>query len=809
MRKVNKCNKLMLMMCVAFMGLSSGTILTACNSSGSSQQSSTINSAEKRLERIAITKKPVKTSYVVGEKFDPTGMEVTATYSDKTTELVTKYDYDKKEALTRADNLVQITYEGKVAMLPIIVTIDVSEALKITSTENNVYTVEGESLNFDNCINSNFADDPESRPNTEYPSTASGGASIGGLSLSGNTFGFAINSDVEATISIVARIAAVSFDINLDSEVSFIYNGNYEYSGHTLDWNDENPNFYRWEHVYLNDLTLNKGLNPFVVNIETGHAFNLDCFYIIVNPTGDEEIGPGPDVDPGETPDYASILTIPNANEAKYTIEAESKDIDYTRCVSAVSGEPGITIEHPESNPDLPETSGEYSISQLGKKGNRFGFAVEGAELANLDLTIRVSSGNPNDQILDEIMAIRVNEQLVKTNYTITYEENVWHNWVDVTISGLRLKKGNNIFDFLIIDNQAPNIDCFYLDVAPATYKVYKEINKADNKVYTIEAEALEYAGCISSHTNAPGFGIERPETETSNGLSTSQLSTPGNEFGFRVVSNLAEPQDLSIVMRVSKGANEPCVVDDNLEISWNGEVHKTNYTIENKEKWHDWEHLYINDLKLMPGDNVFNIKVIGNHSPNYDCYYLIVNPTGEEDLGPGKNPELPDNPLTYNNMATIENNDGQVVTIEAEGKDGLNIDYSYCVNANGEPGVGIENPDPARNTSNGYSISQLGKEGNHFGFKVTSSIEATCDFVIMASPGAIETQVIDDLMEIRINDTLYKTEKTLEFDGTWHVWEEVRIPNVTLKNGENIFDFMVIANSAPNIDCFKIELKK
>jgi len=41
------------------------------------------------LSKIAVTKEPAKTQYTVGETFDPTGIEVTATYNDGTTQVVT------------------------------------------------------------------------------------------------------------------------------------------------------------------------------------------------------------------------------------------------------------------------------------------------------------------------------------------------------------------------------------------------------------------------------------------------------------------------------------------------------------------------------------------------------------------------------------------------------------------------------------------------------------------------------------------------------------------------------------------------
>ena len=44
---------------------------------------------EVTLEKIEITAQPSKTEYLVGEELDTTGLEVTATYSDDSTQVVT------------------------------------------------------------------------------------------------------------------------------------------------------------------------------------------------------------------------------------------------------------------------------------------------------------------------------------------------------------------------------------------------------------------------------------------------------------------------------------------------------------------------------------------------------------------------------------------------------------------------------------------------------------------------------------------------------------------------------------------------
>ena len=63
------------------------------------------------LERIVITKAPDKVSYVEGQSFDPTGMEVTAYYSNGREEDVTaEVEYSPQGALTEAETEIQITY---------------------------------------------------------------------------------------------------------------------------------------------------------------------------------------------------------------------------------------------------------------------------------------------------------------------------------------------------------------------------------------------------------------------------------------------------------------------------------------------------------------------------------------------------------------------------------------------------------------------------------------------------------------------------------------------------------------------------
>lgn len=74
------------------------------------------------VESISIKTQPNKTSYREGEKFDPTGLVVTVTYSDETTDDIdTGYTYEPTDGLTSSCTAVTISYKNKTASVPVTV----------------------------------------------------------------------------------------------------------------------------------------------------------------------------------------------------------------------------------------------------------------------------------------------------------------------------------------------------------------------------------------------------------------------------------------------------------------------------------------------------------------------------------------------------------------------------------------------------------------------------------------------------------------------------------------------------------------
>ena len=83
-----------------------------------------ISVVEVELESIAVTAAPAKTNYFAGDALDLTGLEVTATYSNGETSVLSSSDYSTNPAdgatLTNEERVI-ITYQGKVASQDIVV----------------------------------------------------------------------------------------------------------------------------------------------------------------------------------------------------------------------------------------------------------------------------------------------------------------------------------------------------------------------------------------------------------------------------------------------------------------------------------------------------------------------------------------------------------------------------------------------------------------------------------------------------------------------------------------------------------------
>ena len=70
-----------------------------------------VNASEKELKSIAVTKQPEKTTYKAGERFDISGLEVTATYADNSTKIIDNNELEIiGDIIVSGENKVVISY---------------------------------------------------------------------------------------------------------------------------------------------------------------------------------------------------------------------------------------------------------------------------------------------------------------------------------------------------------------------------------------------------------------------------------------------------------------------------------------------------------------------------------------------------------------------------------------------------------------------------------------------------------------------------------------------------------------------------
>jgi len=112
----------------------------------------------KTLNSIKITTNPSKTMYIIGEKLDTTGMVVTATYSDGTTEVIdnSKLDIKGFDSETVGEKTITVSYQGKTAEFKVNVyqegNLPDLESIEITTLPTKIKYNLGEDLELDGMV---------------------------------------------------------------------------------------------------------------------------------------------------------------------------------------------------------------------------------------------------------------------------------------------------------------------------------------------------------------------------------------------------------------------------------------------------------------------------------------------------------------------------------------------------------------------------------------------------------------------------------------------------------------------------------
>ena len=117
-----------------------GTLVRLVISSGAEEKESETEKVEVTLLNIAVTSKPTKTTYYVGDSFSKSGLKVTASYSDGTTKDVTSgVTVSTPDTSTSGTKTVTVFYEGKTSSFTITV-----QSIRVSLNKTSTTIIEGE-----------------------------------------------------------------------------------------------------------------------------------------------------------------------------------------------------------------------------------------------------------------------------------------------------------------------------------------------------------------------------------------------------------------------------------------------------------------------------------------------------------------------------------------------------------------------------------------------------------------------------------------------------------------------------------------
>ena len=171
------------------------------------------------VSSIAITTKPSKVSYIVGETFSTSGMKVTATYNNNTTKDVTSSVTVSKPDMTSAGTkTVTVTFGGKSATFNITVSNATVSSIAITTKPSKVSYIVGETFSTSGMkvtatYNNNTTKDVTSSVTVSKPDMTSAGTKTVTVTFGGKsaTFNITVSNATVSSIAITTKPSKVSY----------------------------------------------------------------------------------------------------------------------------------------------------------------------------------------------------------------------------------------------------------------------------------------------------------------------------------------------------------------------------------------------------------------------------------------------------------------------------------------------------------------------------------------------------------------------------------------------------------------------
>lgn len=147
------------------------------------------------VKKIEVTKQPIKTEYVEGQKFDKTGMVVKATYLDGTENTITDYNISNT-TLKADDDEIEVEFEGVKTSVKINVTKNKVEKIEITKLPNKTQYSVGEKFDATGMVvKAKYLDGTE-KEITDYKITKTESLKIGDTTITIEYEGITSNIDI-------------------------------------------------------------------------------------------------------------------------------------------------------------------------------------------------------------------------------------------------------------------------------------------------------------------------------------------------------------------------------------------------------------------------------------------------------------------------------------------------------------------------------------------------------------------------------------------------------------------------------------
>lgn len=137
------------------LGLGNTTITVTYEEMGITKSTTVLIEVYKVLTGISITTNPDQTTYNYGDNFDPTGMVITASFNDGSSQPVSDYTYSPTSPLTLQNTsvIVSYTYRGVTQTTTLLITVyDVLNALAVTTPPTITTYTEGDLISMSGSI---------------------------------------------------------------------------------------------------------------------------------------------------------------------------------------------------------------------------------------------------------------------------------------------------------------------------------------------------------------------------------------------------------------------------------------------------------------------------------------------------------------------------------------------------------------------------------------------------------------------------------------------------------------------------------